>query len=53
MFFYNYKKKYAGDFIFLSEDAKFRELLKLNTMQLETPGSNHCCLMANDVQNER
>ncbi len=25
--------------------------LKLNTMQLETPGGNHCCLMANDVQN--
>ncbi len=23
--------------------------LKLNTMQLETPGGNHCCLM--DVQN--
>ncbi len=25
--------------------------LKLNTMQLVTPGVNHCCLMANDVQN--
>ncbi len=40
--------------------AKFDELkifieylstLKLNTMQLETPGGNHCCLMTNDVQN--
>ncbi len=27
--------------------------LKLNTMQLVTPGGNHCCLMANDVQNSR
>ncbi len=26
-------------------------VLKLNTMQLVTPGGNHCCLMANDVQN--
>ncbi len=25
--------------------------LKLNTMQFETPGGNHCCLMANYVQN--
>ncbi len=25
--------------------------LKLNTIQLVTPGGNHCCLMANDVQN--
>ncbi len=25
--------------------------LKLDTMQLETHGGNHCCLMANDVQN--
>ncbi len=25
-------------------------LLKMNTMQLVTPGGNHCCLMANDVQ---
>ncbi len=24
--------------------------LKLNTMQLKTPGGNHYCLMANDVQ---
>ncbi len=24
--------------------------LKLNTIQLETPGGNHCCHMANDVQ---
>ncbi len=23
--------------------------LKLNTMQLETPGGNHCCLVANNV----
>ncbi len=27
--------------------------LKLNTMELETPGGNHCCLMVNDVQNSR
>ncbi len=27
--------------------------LKLNTMQLVTLGGNHCCLMANDVQNSR
>ncbi len=26
-------------------------VLKLNTMQLETPSGNHCCLMANDVYN--
>ncbi len=25
--------------------------LKLNTMQLETPGGNHCSLIANNVQN--
>ncbi len=25
--------------------------LKLNIMQLETPGGNHCRLMANDAQN--
>ncbi len=25
--------------------------LKLNAMQLETPGGNHCCLMANHVHN--
>ncbi len=24
--------------------------LKLNTMQLVTPGGNYCCLIANDVQ---
>ncbi len=24
---------------------------KLNTIQLVTPVANHCCLMANDVQN--
>ncbi len=28
-------------------------ILKLNTMQLKTPGGNHCCLMANDVPNSR
>ncbi len=27
--------------------------LKLNTIQLVPPGGNHCCLMANDVQNSR
>ncbi len=25
--------------------------IKLNTIQLVIPGGNHCCLMANDVQN--
>ncbi len=29
------------------------ERLKLNTMQLETPGGNHCCFIVNDVQNKR
>ncbi len=26
-------------------------MLKVNTMQLVTPGGNHCCLIANDVMN--
>ncbi len=29
----------------------WKSLVKLNTMQLETPGGNQCCLMANDVHN--
>ncbi len=31
----------------------YMQPLKLNTMQLVTPGGNHCCLMTNDVQNPR
>ncbi len=27
--------------------------LKLNTMQLVSPGGNYCCLMANDEHNSR
>ncbi len=42
----------AGPQIFPNKDYQ-KHGLKLNTMQLVTPGGNHCCLITNDVQNSR
>ncbi len=37
--------------LLMDEVVSVSHALKLNTMQLETHGGNHRCLMANDVQN--
>ncbi len=45
-----YNTRIAHDFRSIKHHS---DILKLNTMQLVTPGGNHCSLMANDVQNSR